>query len=59
MQEKIKIGSLDAILHNPEIDNSPGIIMVHGFGGEGLEEEFKGIANNLCENGCTCFEISF
>lgn len=59
MQEKIKIGNLDGILHNPETNNFPGIIMVHGFGGEGLEEEFEDIANNLCKNGCTVLRFLF
>ena len=59
MREKIKIGNLDGILHNPEIDNSPGIIMVHGFGGEGLEEEFEDVANNLCKNGYTVLRFLF
>lgn len=59
MQEKIKIGNLDAILHNPKVNNSPGIIMVHGFGGEGLEEEFEDIANNLCKNGYTVLRFLF
>ena len=59
MREKIKIGNLDAILHNSGIDNSPGIIMVHGFGGEGLEEEFEDIANNLCKNGYTVLRFLF
>ncbi|MCK4892291.1 MAG: hypothetical protein KAS78_06505, partial [Candidatus Pacebacteria bacterium] len=49
MQEKIKIGNLDAILHNPKASGSPGIVMVHGFGGEGLEEEFEDIANSYHE----------
>ena len=59
MQEKIKIGNLDAILHNSEMNNSPGIIMVHGFGGEGLEEEFEDVANNLCKNGYTVLRFLF
>ena len=59
MQEKIKIGNLDAILHNPGISDSPGIIMVHGFGGEGLEEEFEDVANKLCKNGHTVLRFLF
>ncbi len=59
MQEKIKIGNLDAIFHNSEVDNSPAIIMVHGSGGEGLEEEFEDIANNLCKNGYTVLRFLF
>lgn len=59
MQEKIKIGNLDAILHISEAVNSPAIIMVHGFGGEGLEEEFEDIANNLCENGYVVLRFLF
>ncbi|MCK4525094.1 MAG: alpha/beta hydrolase [Candidatus Andersenbacteria bacterium] len=59
MQEKIKIGNLDAILHNPKASGSPGIVMVHGFGGEGLEEEFEDIANNLCRNGYTVLRFLF
>jgi len=59
MPEKIKIGNLDAIFHNPNINNPPAIIMVHGFGGEGLEEEFEDIANNLCERGYAVLRFLF
>ncbi len=59
MPEKIKIGNLDAIFHNPNINNSLAVIMVHGFGGEGLEEEFEDIADNLCEQGYAVLRFLF
>jgi len=59
MTEKIRIGKLDAIFHNPNINNSPAVVMVHGFGGEGLEEEFEDIADNLCERGYAVLRFLF
>lgn len=59
MQKKVKIGKLEGILNIPKQKKSAGIIMVHGFGGEGFEEEFEDIANKLSLKNYTVLRFLF
>ncbi len=59
MQQKIKIGKLQGVLHRPKSKATAGIVMVHGFGGEGLEPEFEDVANSLSRKGFLVLRFLF
>jgi hypothetical protein len=62
-KEKVEFYSesqkVTGILHNPDTENPPAIIMVHGFGGYAFNEPFKDVAENLCKNGFEVLRFAF
>ena len=59
MQEKIKMGNLVGVLHKPNVKSSHGVVMVHGFGGEGLALEFTDVAKSLSKKGFAVLRFLF
>lgn len=47
------------ILHLPDSENPPAIIMVHGFGGYAFSSRFEKVARILCENGFSVLRFGF
>ena len=59
MQQKVRFNGLCGILHTPNTKSKHGIVMVHGFGGEGLEPEFEDVANSLSRKGFLVLRFLF
>jgi len=51
---------LVGILHSPDAENPPGVVMAHGLGGDKDEHGlFTSIASNLCEHGYSVLRFDF
>lgn len=63
-EEKVKIEGcngkkIQGIMFYPERENPPAVIMVHGYGGEGLEEYWIETAKSICKEGFAVFTFIF
>ncbi len=64
MEERITIKNsegqeISGILHIPNVENPPAIIIAHGYGGYAFSERFESIASELCKAGYAVLRFVF
>lgn len=52
-------GKIKGIVFYPEKENPPGVLMVHGYGGEGLQDYFVETAKEICDRGFAVMTFLF
>lgn len=64
MEEKVTIKNsegqeISGILHIPNVENPPAVIIAHGYGGYAFSERFEFVASELCKAGYAVLRFVF